>query len=83
MVPSFITSNQTDPGGSLTREAFDKGIAQLEARDAWERAHPHGLDAENPHIVGPRTAERLRRWGGYAMCGTCGLFYQPPQPPPQ
>jgi len=60
----------------LTEEDFLRAIDALEARSDWERAHPHGLDAENPHIVGPRTRERLiRDGGGYAICGVCGLCY--------
>lgn len=73
---SFLTSNQTDAGGVLTPEVFEKAIAKLLERSDWEMANPHGLCAENPHIVGPRTRERLiREGGGWALCGTCGPCY--------
>ena len=78
---SFWDSAATHSGGPLTREGFDQAVKALEARDDWERQHPHGLDSENPHVVSRATRERLAREGGYAMCGVCGLFYIPPPEP--
>lgn len=60
----------------LSEDDFLAAMDAIKARDDWERAHPHGIDPENPHIVGSRTRDRLiRDGGGYAICGICGLCY--------
>lgn len=74
-----IFNTETEAAGPLTEEDFLRAVEAIHRRSEWERAHPHGLDGKNPHLVSSRTRKRLLREGGYAFCGSCmGWFYIAP-----
>jgi hypothetical protein len=67
----FGNINPSNASGPLTREDFDAAVEAIKRQsDEYLRA-PKGPCGCPTCVVHPKTRDRLRAEGGWAVCGSC------------